>query len=147
MNQSFSSSSLDLCPIQFLQDEANTLPSMVCKLLQPHQNGPQEGGDHLFSAIFKSSSPTARGGNYLRQHLYEELLAQQRKSPADLVSALHNSIAELNKGFQSLHPFNLDVLQGLRVVVAFVDFKSQKLLVASNGGCRQVFVTLQQLSS
>ena len=88
----------------------------------------------LFSAVLKS--PTgARGSNYLKQFLYEEVLAQRRKT-TDFVSALQNAVAVLNKGFQSLHPFNLDVLQGVEIAVAFADFQSNILHLASNGGCR-----------
>ena len=95
----------------------------------------QVGDDHILSAIVKSK-PSARGGNYLRQHMYQEMLAQRRKTPTDLAAALHNTIEELNKGFQSLHPFNLNVLQGIQIVVAFADFSAKKVQVISTGGCR-----------
>ena len=46
------------------------------------------------------------------------------------------AIQSLNKDFTNLHPFNQNLLDGVSIAVAYVDFASSKLHVASNGSCR-----------
>lgn len=104
---------------------------------QNDQHVLQADSKHLFAAVFTQST-TARGGHYLRQHLHMELLDQMRKHKNDLASALQAAIQGLNKDFTNLHPFNHNLLEGVEMAVAYVDFATSKLHVASNGSCRCV---------
>ena len=54
----------------------------------------------------------------------------------ELIACVQAAIQTLNKDFVSLHPFNQNLLDGVSIAVAYVDFASSKLHVASNGACR-----------
>ena len=95
----------------------------------------QADDKHLFAASVTSKT-SSRGGHYLRQHIHMELLAQIKQHGGDVAKAIQAAVAHLNKTFRNLHPFNLDILEGVQVSLAYLDFASQKLYVASNGGCR-----------
>ena len=95
----------------------------------------QADSKHLFAAVL-TSSQTARGGHYLKQHLHTEVQAQIRKNGGDVPAAMSAALATLNKAFQNLHPFNKHVLEGVRLAVAWVDLTSSKLYLSSNGECR-----------
>ena len=95
----------------------------------------QANGKHLFAAVFTQAKST-RGGLYLRQHLYSELLAQLTKQKGDVPAALHVAVDVLNSDYQSLNPASHHILQGLEMAVAFLEFKSSLLYVWSNGNCR-----------
>ena len=99
----------------------------------------QANGKHIFAAVL-TQSRVARGAFYLRQHLYMELLDQLNKLKGDLHSALRIALDTLNKDFQNLHPANHHILEGVELAAAFLEFKTGKLYIASNGNCRCVLL-------
>ena len=105
----------------------------------------QVDSKHMFAAVLTSKA-TARGGHYLRQHLHTEVLAQIRQQDGSVPAALRASLEVLNKGFRNLHPFNPDVLEGVRLAAAYVDFATNRLHIISNGACRYR-LSSQSLSS
>ena len=105
----------------------------------------QVDSKHMFAAVLTSKT-SARGGHYLRQHLHTEVLAQIRQQNGSVPAALRASLDVLNKGFRNLHPFNPDVLEGVRLAAAYVDFAANRLHIISNGACRYHFRS-QSLSS
>ena len=52
------------------------------------------------------------------------------------MTGVQAAIQSLNKDFVNLHPFNQNLLEGVSIAVAYVDFASSKLHLASNGSCR-----------
>lgn len=65
-----------------------------------------------------------------------ELLAQIKRHGGSVPKAIHEAFVQLNKTFRNLHPFNSEILEGVHVSLAHLDFATSKLHVASNGGCR-----------
>lgn len=95
----------------------------------------QANGKHIFAAVFTQAKST-RGGLYLRQHLYSELLSQLTKQKGDVSVALQAAVDVLDADYRSLNPASHHILQGLEMAVAFLDFKSSLLYIWSNGSCR-----------
>lgn len=119
------------------QDAYFSVAGLHARDPQHDQHILQADSKHLFAAVLTQSS-TARGGHYLRQHLHMELLDQMRRHKHDWAIALQAAIQGLNKDFTNLHPFNQNLLDGVEMVVAYVDFATSKLHIASNGCCRCV---------
>ena len=95
----------------------------------------QVDSKHMFAVVLTSKA-SARGSHYLRQHLHTEVLAQIRQQNGSVPAALRASLDGLNKGFRNLHPFNPDVLEGVRLAVVYIDFAAHRLHIISNGACR-----------
>ena len=95
----------------------------------------QANGKHVFAAVFTQAKST-RGGLYLRQHLYSELLSQLTRHKGDVSAALQAAVDILDSDFRNLNPASQHILQGLEMAVAFLDFKASLLHVWSNGSCR-----------
>lgn len=97
----------------------------------------QANGKHIFAAVFTQARP-ARGGLYLRQHLYNETLAQITKQGGKVLTSLQAALDILNADYRNLNPASSHVIEGVEIAVAFLDFKTGLLHVFSNGSCRYI---------
>ena len=95
----------------------------------------QANSQHTFAAVF-TQARSARGGLYLRQHLYMELQAQISKKKGNLPAALHAALDILNDDYLNLNPSSRHILEGVEMAVAYWDIKTGLLYVLSNGNCR-----------
>ena len=95
----------------------------------------QANSKHMFAAVFTQTRP-ARGGLYLRQHLYMELQAQLGRKKGDAHAALQLAVDILNADYLSLNPTSRHILEGVELTVAYWDFQIGLLHVFSNGNCR-----------
>lgn len=98
-------------------------------------NGLQASDKHVFAAVI-TQQKVSRGAHYLRQHIYMELLAHMKKQCGNMQSALKGALDSLNRDFGNLNPANHHILERIELAVAFLDFKTSELFIASNGCCR-----------